>query len=149
MCASATILRNRVAGCWKERARWWQGLCCTCDPVDSGPMSQRWMGRRTMPSLRFAQRVAWWLPWWSARVPDPVRPMSRHHHLSVPTVTVAQLELYDFVKGGRRQSRRRKRWEDNAREWTGLEFTEFQRAVENREKWRKLVADSSVVPRRP
>ena len=26
------------------------------------------------------------------------------------------------VKGGRRQGRQRKRWEDNIREWTGLEF---------------------------
>ena len=37
----------------------------------------------------------------------------------------------------------RKRWEDNIREWTGLEFGKSQRAVENREKWRKLVAKSS------
>ena len=49
------------------------------------------------------------------------------------------------MKGGRRQGRQRKRWEDNIREWTGLEFGKFQRAVENREKWRKLVAKSSVV----
>ena len=26
------------------------------------------------------------------------------------------------VKGGRREGRQRKRWEDNIREWTGLEF---------------------------
>ena len=32
------------------------------------------------------------------------------------------------------------------REWTGLEFGKSQRAVENRGKWRKLVAKSSVVP---
>ena len=32
------------------------------------------------------------------------------------------------------------------REWTGLEFAKSQRAVENREKWRKLVVKSSVVP---
>ena len=32
------------------------------------------------------------------------------------------------------------------REWTGLEFAKSQRAVENREKWRKLVAKPSVVP---
>ena len=51
------------------------------------------------------------------------------------------------VKGGRRQSRQRKRWEDNIRKWTGLEFGKSQRAVENREKWRKLVAKSSVVPK--
>ena len=35
---------------------------------------------------------------------------------------------------GRRQGRQRKRWEDNIREWTGLEFTKSQRTVENREK---------------
>ena len=40
----------------------------------------------------------------------------------------------------------RKRWEDNIREWTDLEFGKSQRAVESREKWRKLVAESSVVP---
>ena len=50
------------------------------------------------------------------------------------------------LKGGRRQDGQRKRWEDNIREWTGLEFGKSQRAVENREKWRKLVAKSSVVP---
>ena len=42
--------------------------------------------------------------------------------------------LQDTVKGGRRQGRHRKRLEDNIREWTGLEFGKFQRAVENREK---------------
>ena len=30
--------------------------------------------------------------------------------------------------------------EDNIREWAGLEFAKSQKAVENREKWRKLVA---------
>ena len=38
---------------------------------------------------------------------------------------------------------------DNIREWTGLEFDKSQRAVENRKKWRKLVAKPSVVPQRP
>ena len=51
-------------------------------------------------------------------------------------------------KGGRRQGRLRKRWKENIREWTGLGFAKSQRAVENREKWRKLVAKSSVVPQR-
>ena len=50
------------------------------------------------------------------------------------------------VKGGRRQGRQRKRREENIREWTGLGFGKSQRAVENREKWKKLVAKSSVVP---
>ena len=52
-------------------------------------------------------------------------------------------------KKARRQGRQRKRLEDNIREWTGLEFGKSQRAVENREKWRKLVAKLSVVPQRP
>ena len=52
------------------------------------------------------------------------------------------------VKGGRRKGRQRNRWGNNIREWTVLEFAESQRAVENREKWRKLVAKSFVVPKR-
>ena len=35
------------------------------------------------------------------------------------------------VKGGRRQGRQRKRWEENIREWTSLEFAKSQRAAEN------------------
>ena len=61
---------------------------------------------------------------------------------------LAKTILQGTVKGGRRQGRQRKRWED-IREWTGLEFGRSQSAVENREKWRKLVAKSSVVPQRP
>ena len=53
-----------------------------------------------------------------------------------------------FVYSYTRQGRQRKRWEDNMREWTGLEFAKSQRAVETREEWRKLVAKSSVVQMR-
>ena len=49
----------------------------------------------------------------------------------------------------RKKTRQRKKWEDNTREWTGLEFGKSQRAVENRGKWRKLVAKLSEVPQRP
>ena len=42
----------------------------------------------------------------------------------------------------------RGRWGDNIREWTGLEFAKSQRAVENRQKWRKPVVKSYVVPQR-
>ena len=52
---------------------------------------------------------------------------------------LAKTILQGTVKGGRRQGRQRKRWEDNIREWTDFEFAKSQRAVENREKWRKLV----------
>ena len=51
---------------------------------------------------------------------------------------LAKTILQGTVKGGRRHSRQRKRWEDNIREWTGLEFGKSQKAVENKEKWRKL-----------
>ena len=66
-------------------------------------------------------------------------------HSSGLTKTILQ----GTVKRGRRQGRQRKRWADNIREWTGLEFTKYQGVVENRDKWRKLVAKSSVVPQRP
>ena len=62
---------------------------------------------------------------------------------------LAKTILQGTVKGGRRQGRQREWWEDNIREWIGLEFGKSQRAVENRKKWRKLVAKSSVVPQRP
>ena len=59
---------------------------------------------------------------------------------------LAKTTLQGTVKGAKRQGRQRKRLEDNTREWTGLEFAKSKRAVENREKWRNLVAKSSVVP---
>ena len=62
---------------------------------------------------------------------------------------LAKTILQGTVKGGRRQGRQRKRWEDNIREWTVLEFSKCQRTVENSKKWRKLVAKLSVVPQRP
>ena len=62
---------------------------------------------------------------------------------------LAKTILQGTVKGGRRQGSQRQRWEDNIREWTGLEFGRSQRAAENREKWRKLAAKSSVVPQQP
>ena len=54
--------------------------------------------------------------------------------------------LQGTMKEGKRQGRQRKRWEDDIREWTGLEFAKSQRIVENREKWMKQVAKSTVVP---
>ena len=48
---------------------------------------------------------------------------------------LAKTTLKGTVKGGRRQGRQKKWWEDNIREWTGLEFAKSQRAG-NRENWR-------------
>ena len=46
---------------------------------------------------------------------------------------LAKTILQGTVKRGRRQDRQRKRWEDNIRERTGLEFAKSQGAGENRE----------------
>ena len=67
----------------------------------------------------------------------------------IPYMTARRKAFYPWIASELRRLIRRKRWEDNIREWTGLEFGMSQRAVENREKWRKLVAKSSVVPQRP
>ena len=62
---------------------------------------------------------------------------------------LAKTILQGTVKGGRRQGRQKKRWEDHIKEWTGVEFAKSQRAVENREKWRKPGVKSYVVPQQP
>ena len=74
--------------------------------------------------------------------------MKWYEHLSHSS-GLAKTILQGTVKGRRRQGREIKRWEDNIKEWTGLEFTKSKRAVENRDKWRKLVVKSPVVSQRP
>ena len=46
------------------------------------------------------------------------------------------------------QARQTKRWVDNIKEWTGLEWNILLRKAENRKEWRKLVVKSTVVPQR-
>ena len=72
--------------------------------------------------------------------------LQRYGHVSRSSGLAKTILPARHSERGRRQGRQRKRWEDNTRGWTGLEFTKFQRAVENREKWRKLTVKSSVVP---
>ena len=76
------------------------------------------------------------------------RKLQWYGHVS-RSLCLAKTILQGTVKGGRRQGGQRKRWEDNIREWTGLEFGKSQRAVENTGKWRKMVAKLFVVPQRP
>ena len=71
--------------------------------------------------------------------------MQWYSHVSYSS-GLAKTIMQGTVKGGRRQGRQKKRWGDNIREWTGLEFGRFKRAVENREKWRKLAAKSCGAP---
>ena len=43
---------------------------------------------------------------------------------------------------------RKRRWEDNISEWTGMQLSETLRLAEQRDGWRDLVARASVVPPR-
>ena len=49
------------------------------------------------------------------------RKLQWYGHVS-HSLGLAKTILQGTVKGGRRQGRQRKRWEDNIRKWTGLEF---------------------------
>ena len=86
----------------------------------------------------------------------PQRPLDHHKemqtaevHTCLPFIRSGQNHLARHSERGKKANRQRKRWEDNIREWTGLELGRTHRAVENRGKWRKLVVKSSVVPQRP
>ena len=74
--------------------------------------------------------------------------LKRYGHVSRSSGLTKSM-LQSTMKGGRRQGKQKKRWEDNIREWIGLEFAKSQRAVEKREKWRKLFVKSTVVIQRP
>ena len=75
------------------------------------------------------------------------RKMKWHGHVTRSS-GLAKTTLQGTVQGGRRRGRQRKRWEDNIKEWTGLEWNFILRKAENREEWRKLVVKSTVVPQR-
>ena len=57
--------------------------------------------------------------------------------------SVAKTILQDTVKGEGDKADR-KRWEDNIRKWTGLEFTKSQQAVEN-EKMKKTGCEVIII----
>ena len=62
---------------------------------------------------------------------------------------LAKTILQGLVKGKRKRGRQKKRWEDNIKEWTEMDFASSTRTAENRTRWKGIVANSSVVPRRP
>ena len=57
--------------------------------------------------------------------------------------------LQGTVKGRRKRGGQKKKLEDNIEEWTGMDVASSTRAAENRTRWKGIVANSSVVPRRP
>ena len=95
----------------------------------------------------------------SAKIQQTIAP-----HKDLPTIIRRKLQWYGHVsrssglaktilqgtmKGGGRQGRERKRWEDNIREWTGLEFAKSQRAVENRENGGNWLQNHLWCPNNP
>ena len=70
-------------------------------------------------------------------------------HVSGSSGLAKTIILQGTVKGKRKRGRQKKRWEDNIKEWTGMDFASSTRAAENRSRWKGVVANSSVVPRRP
>ena len=61
---------------------------------------------------------------------------------------MAKTILQGTVKGARKRGRQKK-WEGNIKEWMGMGFGDSLREAEDRERWKGIVAMSSVVPRRP
>ena len=50
---------------------------------------------------------------------------------------------------GKRKGRQKKRWEDNIKEWTRMDFVSSTRAAEDRTMWKGIVLKPSVEPQRP
>ena len=69
-------------------------------------------------------------------------------HVSRPS-GLAKTILQGTVNGKRKRGRQKKRWEDNIKEWTGMDFASSTRAAENRSRWKRIFVNLSVVPRRP
>ena len=53
------------------------------------------------------------------------------------------------MKGKRRRGRQKMRLENNVKEWTRMDFDCSTWAAEDRTGWKRIVANSSVVPRQP
>ena len=66
---------------------------------------------------------------------------------------LAHTILHGTVKGKRKgkikRGRQKKRWEDTIKEWTGMDLANSARAAENRTRWKEIIANLSIVPRRP
>ena len=131
---------------WGATARYYTSHTKTMLPTrKSGPRSSRRSDYEDLLTIVKRRKLQWsCLPF----IRSSQNHLARHSERGKKT-GLAKTILQGGVKGGRRQGRQRKRWEDNFREWTGLGFGKSQRALENGGKWRELVAKSSVVPQRP
>ena len=93
-----------------------------CYPQDTMHLKQRPFYQRGSP----CQGPAGNQPTWRLLTTVKRRNLQWYGHVSRLS-GLAKTILQGTVKGGRRPGRQRKRWEDNIREWTGLEFGKFQR----------------------
>ena len=59
---------------------------------------------------------------------------------------LAKTILQGTVEGGRRQGRQRRRWQDDVKDWTELDFAETQRLAHDRESWRVVVSNVISAP---
>ena len=53
---------------------------------------------------------------------------------------LAKTILQGTVKGKRKRGRQKKKWEDNIKNWTGMDFASSTRTAENRTRWKGIVA---------
>ena len=58
---------------------------------------------------------------------------------------LAKTIMQSTVQGKRRKCTQKKRWVDNIKEWTGMDFASSTRAAEDRTRWKGIVVKSSVV----
>ena len=49
-------------------------------------------------------------------------------------------------KGKEKRGRQKKRWKDNIKEWTGMDFASIARAGEDKTRWRRIIVKSYVAP---
>ena len=59
---------------------------------------------------------------------------------------LAKTVLQGTVNGKRRKGSQKKRWEDNIKEWTWMDFASSTKAAEDKTSWKGVVAKSSMVP---
>lgn len=82
-------------------------------------------------------------------LPETIKKRKLKWYSHVTRSGLSKIILQGTVQGKRRQGRQ-KRWIDNIKEWTGMDFAETQALTHNYQGWRQLVDCSSVmVPQRP
>ena len=62
---------------------------------------------------------------------------------------LAKTVLQGTMKGKKKKRQTEEKVGSNIKEWTGMDFASSTKAAENRTRLKRIVANSSVVPRRP